>query len=371
MRSESCPARSPVAKRPANQPHVPLAFSLGTSRIDVSISQFRTRPKSGREISMAETSVDDWTRFTVGKPSTKKNWVEPACRPLQAVLHVTHIHVALDVLRDGQISPQLIYDKSRLNTDRILVIWLSPNDWGNAGGFRYGNVAFELEWRELIQDKRFYWVGIMDYKPPACRILVTDQNHDGTLKQYYPKGGDGPWWYDDASDEHFWNGNYCLEFMFEAPLPLDSVHSLRFVTHHPNRCSIAPHSCPDRGHDSQRGGARLLAGACARRSLRPLLWLDDDDKPTRPLLSAWRELRHLLTPKITTVRGAVGATHPAATALATSIMEAISEWRKDDRRELVALFQSENDAVESSAQLVETALDLSSGTLPRTFDEDD
>ena len=47
--------------------------------------------------------------------------------------------------------------ESRLNTERILVTWLSPNDWTNAGGFRYGNIAFELDWPDLVDGMRFYW----------------------------------------------------------------------------------------------------------------------------------------------------------------------------------------------------------------------
>ena len=192
---------------------------------------------------MPEYAIDDWTRFTVGTRSTKRNWTEPSCQPLTSVSHVTHIRQAFDVLRDGRLLPQLIYDESRLNTERILVVWLSPNDWSNAGGYRYGNIAFDFDWPRIIAGKRFYWIGAMSYRPAACRILVTDQNRDKSLLTYDPTAGNGPWWHDVASNRHYWNGNYCLEFMLEAPMPLDSVHSLRFVTHHPNRCSIAPRSC--------------------------------------------------------------------------------------------------------------------------------
>lgn len=151
---------------------------------------------------MGEYSTDNWTAFKVGKPSTKKNWVEQSCQSLETVSHVTHIHHALNVLRDGQISPQLIYDKSRLNTERILVVWLSPNDWSNAGGFRYGNVAFELDWATLIAGKQLYWIRAMDYRPPACRVLVTDQNRAGQLSPYIATNGDGPWWHDVPSGRH-------------------------------------------------------------------------------------------------------------------------------------------------------------------------
>src|SRR3954447_6574835 len=108
---------------------------------------------------MAEISQNDWTPYSVGERSAKKNWVNPDCQGLSVVSHVTHVSTALEVLRAGCIRPQLIYDKSRLNTKRVLVIWLSPNDWSGAGRFRYGNIAFELDWKELIKGKRFYWIG--------------------------------------------------------------------------------------------------------------------------------------------------------------------------------------------------------------------
>jgi hypothetical protein len=157
---------------------------------------------------MSEYAIDDWTPFRVGKKSTRKNWTEPSCQSLSVVSHVTHIRHAVDVVRDGRVTPQLIYDKSRLNTERILVVWLSPNDWGNAGGFRYGNVAFELKWEDVIAGKRFYWVGAMNYSPTACRILITDQDRDAQLKRYDPPAGDGPWWHDAARGEHYWHGDY-------------------------------------------------------------------------------------------------------------------------------------------------------------------
>ena len=264
---------------------------------------------------MPESEIDDWTRFAVGRPRTRSNWGK--CQPLTSVFHVTHIHHALNILSDNKISPQLIYDDSRLNTKRILVVWISPNDWTN--GFRYGNVKFELDWSSLVAGKRFYWVGAMKYQPPACRILVTDQDRDGKLLRYDPTLGDGPWWHKTARDKHYWNGEYCLEFMFEGPIQLTSVKSLRFVRHHPNMCSIDYRSCPDRGLVAQRSAARFLAGACAGRLLRPLLWLKDDDTPTTSLVSAWNELHHLITRGIKVWRGSVTVGDGANEALARSV----------------------------------------------------
>ena len=102
--------------------------------------------------------------------------------------------------------------------------------------------------------------------------------------------------------------------------------------------------------------------------LQPLLWLKDD-VPTRALISAWNELRHLLTPRVDAERGPVIAAGSAANALARSVLAAISEWRRNDRRELLALFGSEQDVVETCAKLIETDLDLPDGTLKRLDDD--
>lgn len=178
-----------------------------------------------------EFSQDSWTDFSVGTLSTNRKWVNSSCQPLERVSHVTHVAGALEVLRTGSIQPRLIYDESRLNTKRVLVVWVSPNDWSNAGGFRYGNISFELDWTRLVEDKRFYWVGVMRYQPRACRILVTDKNRDEKLLPYVASEGDGPWWHNETAQTHHWNGDYCLELMIECEISLSDVTSLRFVTH--------------------------------------------------------------------------------------------------------------------------------------------
>ena len=43
--------------------------------------------------------------------------------------------------------------------------------------------------------RRLYWVGVMGYKPKACRILLTKENRDAKLLSCRPQRGDGPCWY--------------------------------------------------------------------------------------------------------------------------------------------------------------------------------
>jgi hypothetical protein len=202
---------------------------------------------------------DPWEKFSVGTPS-QDDWINERCRPFSEVTHVTHIANALSILSQRTIRPQLVYDESVLNTRRILVNWVSPNYWGL--GFRYGNVAFEFNWQQITQGKNFYWVEVMDYRPKACRILITDQDYDSdpALKRYDPSSGNGPWWHDPASDTHYRNGTICLEFMLEFELPFELWAEISFVKHHDEYCCVDSNTCPDKGVHHQEASGRLLAG---------------------------------------------------------------------------------------------------------------
>lgn len=144
-----------------------------------------------------EKNSPEWQRFKIGTPS-KTNWVNPDCQRLSTIFHIAHIPVAIDIIRDGYLEPRLICDKSKLNQRRITVTWLSPNSWND--GSRYGNVQFSFEWKKLVEGdgKRFYWVESIAYGVPACRILVTKQDHssDPDLVEFDPTVGDGPWWWE-------------------------------------------------------------------------------------------------------------------------------------------------------------------------------
>ena len=127
-------------------------------------------------------------------------------------MHVTHVRHSLSIFDAGAIISRPVYDESRLNTTRIHVVWLSPNKWDGAQGSRYGGVSFGFEWRALIDGMTPYWIGAMTtYSPTACRILLSRNDYSGQYDRYYPARGDGPWWHDTATDEHWWNNEVCLE----------------------------------------------------------------------------------------------------------------------------------------------------------------
>jgi hypothetical protein len=177
----------------------------------------------------------DWSKFSVGSPSKRQNWTNQSCVPFDSVFHVTHIKNSLTILHDRKIKAGLIFDKSILNLERILVSWLSPNVWGD--GYRYGNIRIKFDFNKIIEDKKFYWVESIAYGVPACRILLTDQEHNN-LSPYDPSFNDGPWWFDSSSEIHYYNNNYCIEFLvigIGLLITEEPSHTTRHTDHVPRR----------------------------------------------------------------------------------------------------------------------------------------
>ena len=123
-------------------------------------------------------------KFKVGKPSNRLNWTEPTCQPLDVVSHVSHINSALNIFECGKIKAGLVYDKSKLNKERILVAWLSPNDWHGAGGFRYGNIRFNFKWENVLDGMNYYWIESIEYGIQACRILLSPNDYSSKFPKY-------------------------------------------------------------------------------------------------------------------------------------------------------------------------------------------
>lgn len=202
-----------------------------------------------------------------GEASSNPRWTGPSCQPLGAVSNVAHVEVALDIVRDGRIKPGLVLDKSKLNRDRVLVVWTSSNDWSGAGGFWYGNISFDFDWKTLVKGLNYYWVEDVGYGITACRILITDQDHGDKpdkLERYDPTLRNGPRWHDTSSDQHYWNGTCCLEIMVERELPLSEAISVDFVVHSRKGCCNDYRTCPDIRASSEKGGAKLLASLAGR-----------------------------------------------------------------------------------------------------------
>ena len=182
---------------------------------------------------------------------------------LRVVKHVTHTASALRILEDGRIARGLIYDESALNAHRTTVTWLSPNHWHH--GSRYGNVEFSFDFEKLIADRQLFWVESVDYKPPACRFLITDQDVSSLpVTHYDPDKTSGP--LQRIHGEWWWNAEITLEVMFDGDLSLKDCSKLDFVKHHPNMCAVDWQTCTERGQEGDVSAARVIAGVLARDS---------------------------------------------------------------------------------------------------------
>jgi len=265
---------------------------------------------------MHKSSSKQWLEFSVNKARKGGD----ACKQLEYVFHVAHLETARRILVDAKLQAGLVFDDSKLNKERILVNWLSPNIWVN--GSRYGNVEFGFDFAKLIEDKRFYWVEVMrKYHPPACRILITYSNYSGTLQVYDPKVGDGPWWYDTSTDSHWWNGNYCIEFMVEENLLLKRCKGVSFVTHHETLCNLG--GCSEmklyKVYAASRFIARVLGEGLDAKALKLTKKENDEIVPTDELVRVFRTIVIYRVDEMK-FHGHDKLNHAAKTALAKSIL---------------------------------------------------
>lgn len=304
--------------------------------------------------------AQEWETYSVREDGILDN----ECQEFDVISHVAHIENALSILKSKTLVPQLVRDLSKLKKRRILVNWLSPNFWAN--GFRYGNVSFSFEFRELIKDKRFYWVEALKHtptSPTACRILITRVNRDQSpyLDIYDPEQKDGPWWWNKRKDKHHWNSRFALEFMFEGELSLDDCLEIDFVKHHDHQCAIDPSSCVEKGYPADRGATLVIAGAigqdltvakrlCGRRTASGRF---------RPK-GKWDFGFSSLYSKISRLPfgGPIQAGTPESRALARAVMAAVFRRDPDETRALSTLFADSENLLDSLKDLAKETFGL-------------
>ena len=302
-----------------------------------------------------------WAKFSVGTPSTRSNWQEPDCLPLETVSHVAHVPVALRIAEDARLRADLVFDKSKLNTERIRVVWLSPNDWSGAGGSRYGNVRFTFDWPTLLGSKKAFWVESVAYGVEACRILITDNDYSSVLDPYDPKVRGGPWWV-DATGQHHWNGKFCLEIMLEADVPVVAAAKVDFIEHHKNRCCIDYKTCRYCGWQGAKAGAEflgLLASAKSALELPGLTEQRDGSLRAKVEVAAAVNMLSARLRKTVCAPGAVGAGDTAAPALARALLRTLADGDLvGERGELASLFTSIDEADDAVRTFIARALGL-------------
>ncbi len=308
----------------------------------------------------------EWKRYAVGEPSKRANWTNPDCCPFESVHHICHVGDAFRMLEDGRIRSSLIWDQSRLNNTRTCVSWLSPNHWAN-GSF-YGNIEFHFDWRDLIEKKEFFWVEAIEYNPHAFRILITDKEQVGDLERYPVESGKGPLFFDKASDQWFWNGNFTGEFMLDEDLPLRRATKIGFCGHHPNICRKDGRACGDRDLKWNEAGAQLIAKAIGQEVLhsssqRRRLFLDGghlDSDSKHCVLDILHKLRKL------PANGSLRSGDAAASPLVSAILDRFARGKKLDP--LTNLFSDSEELELAMRKRMSNAFDIDLSNFPSTED---
>ena len=175
--------------------------------------------------------------------------------------------------------------------------------------------------------------------------------------------GDGPWWHDSASDEHYWNGKYCLEVMWEGDISLRRATDIGFVKHHPKRCNVDPYSCRYRGFSDLRGGAEFVASIVARDIGKALPGLVRANKsvlePGLALEAASSTILRYCEKAYKPGTGVADKNNAAATPLARAALSALARKDKDELQRICALFTSNDDLEASVAAVIAETMGLS------------
>ena len=303
--------------------------------------------------------MSEWKKFKVGVPAVKG--FNSDCVRFDSVSHTSHIGSAISIIEAGEIRPSLVFDESKLNDQRILVSWLSPNHWST--GYRYGNVRFDFSFRDLIEGRRYYWVESIAYKVEACRILITDLDRDSKLEPYDPTLKNGPWWFDSVTDQHYFNNNHCLEFMIEAPIKFEHLRNLDFVDHHSAYCSVHRKNqkkCSELGLTSSKGGALFITRAAVAGvdlSRVSAYFVKENGKPTNSLEFAFNDFAFRISRKVK-FAGALTPDSASSMAVARAIMSAYTFGSTDEAKLLCGMFQDEESFAAVVAMVVAKTVGL-------------
>jgi hypothetical protein len=296
----------------------------------------------------------EWEEYSVGEPGD----FSTTCRSFETVYHIAHVSDAFRIFEDRRLRATLVRDESKLKETRSSVTWLSPNTWAN-GSF-YGNVRFEFDWKKLVQDKRFYWVEVMDYSPKAFRILVTNEKPSLDLELYRPEKDDGPLYHDTDEDKWYWNGEMTGEFMLDGDLPLSECKTVSFDSHHHRTCKKDGPSCADMNRERYGAGAALLSRLIAQNviyangRLRRLFLNEEEAALHFDAEASWGNILRAFN-KIKT-KGKLTHTDESAPPLLAAMLDMYGAGR--DIKKIGSLFYSTDELELALRRLVAKALDM-------------
>jgi len=290
--------------------------------------------------------TEEWSEYAVGATGSY------SCLEFHTVSHVTHLQAALNIIQDGQIDARLVFDHSRLNSSRTLVVWVSPNEWDKKGYF-YGHVRFSFDWKPLVADKNFYYVETMkEYNPHACRILITDQDHP-ELHPYDPSRRDGPWWRNSVTGADHFNGTKTLEFLLETDVPIASMRSLSFVKHSSERCSLHKDPANCSRLSARNAQARFVAGILSDRLAWKFERFTNLAEITGSVRTGWFALKADFSNLPPGTGGALRASDSASAAVARSMLSFYGKGDENNVKALASLFSNSDETLQTLETLAE------------------
>ena len=201
----------------------------------------------------------------------------------------------------------------------------------------------------------------MAYGVTACRILLTknDYANHPHLIPYDPTEGNGPWWFDEASGTHYWNGEHCLEFMIEHDIEFSALTDIDFVEHHKKQCNIDPKTCPERGVPRGLAAARFLSRLAAHGVGLPETILSDPQKLSSFKMSRAHALFYMkerISALAKEFNGPFAADNPNSISICRGILNAYAvSTLHTELPALAALFCSQEDLMACCASLIASA----------------
>jgi len=284
-----------------------------------------------------------WSEFSFDLPKDpRRGWEHADCVEFEYAYHVTHIEIALRIMRDEKIRRSLIGDKSILKAKRIAVTWISPNTW--KAGSMYGNVGFAYKFPKRVEGKNIYWVEVMrEYTPMAVRILITDNEYP-YLKRYNPKKDDGPWKITEDG-RHYRLRSVNLEFMLEEDLYLNLCRYVQTFDHHHKYCSVYKDKCKDLDKKGRKAAKEYFSAIVAQGVPIKL-------RHHRELIKDSMVARASLSQAISGFFGSAGSrsfegksplSSEASESLVRASLNAIAVGNTKDYKALLSLFNSKKE----------------------------
>ena len=297
---------------------------------------------------------EDLVSCSVDEQAVQAGVFNERCYTSENIHNVTHLHNAINIAREAQISPKLIYDTYRLKDARIPAVYLSPVTYPS---YIFGNVRFSFNWNNFLEGKRIYWVEqITGYDRPLCRFLVTTIDRSVLFEAYDPDIDLGPWM--RRNGINYYNNKIYLEILSEEAIQIETCIDLETTTHYRTTCILENNKkfkCADKDLDDGKAAARLVAGLCVKKlsAFKGLYTKIENGScfPESNLLKAWNNILSYSSSEPT---GTITESDTVAVSLVLAFLYFFYSGDRDNRIRIQSLFASKKDFWNTCKSVIES-----------------